>query len=237
MKKKGIIRGLIILLSSITAIVLVLTLRNTKTRLILYSCDKAATLDLGEYKVKDYVKNRSNGREYTISFYVDNKRDFYNSIIVKSKYYQEELDFDMKYYGFDNIVFAYGYFIIHNRLFNYWIGEESSFVSIAPCSGIFFTEDDSFLINYPVHDRLSVKNLNNEKEAWLYQELSEYYTNYEMVLKIAEHMPSYTKIEDDGVYVKGCYLDKDTNQDVLTDDYLIKIYEDENGIVKVGNVY
>ena len=59
MKKKGIIRGLIILLSSITAIILVLTLRNTKTRLILYSCDKVATLDLGEYKVKDYVKNIS----------------------------------------------------------------------------------------------------------------------------------------------------------------------------------
>ncbi len=68
MKKKGIIIGLIILLSSITAIVLVLTLRNKKTRLVLDSLDKSVTLDLGKYKVKDYNKWTEDGANYMISF-------------------------------------------------------------------------------------------------------------------------------------------------------------------------
>ena len=57
-----------------------------------------------------------------------------------------------------------------------------------------------------------------------------------MVLKIAEHLPStYTKIEDDCINIKGFSID-DNYIETLSDDYLIKIYEDEDGKVKVGNV-
>ena len=234
MKKKGIIIGLIVLLSSITAIILVLTLRNTKTRLVLDSSDGAVTLDLGKYKVKDYKKDSNDRINYNISFYVNNKNDFYNEVIIKSNGYIEELDFDVDYYDID--YYAYGYFVLNDRLFNYLM-DDSGYVWIASRSGIFHTDTDGYLLPVPIASSISYERLSSDNETGYYQKLSDYFTNYEMISKIARYMPSYTKIEDDGVYVKGCYLNKDTNQDVLTDDYLIKIYEDENGIVKVGNVY
>ena len=236
MKKKGIIIGLIILLSSLTAIILVLTLRNKKTRLVLDSLDKSVTLDLGKYKVKDYNKWTEDGANYMISFYVTNKNDFYNDVIVKSKYYEEELDFDVKYYNIDNRYYAYGYFLINNRLFNYYIDEESKYVKISSRSGVFSTDNNYYLIPFPVRYSLSAEAIENETQFYYYRGLSDKSTTYEMVLKIAEHLPStYTKIEDDCINIKGFSID-DNYIETLSDGYLIKIYEDENGKVKVGNV-
>ncbi len=236
MKKKGIIIGLIILLSSITAIILVLTLRNTKTRLVLNSYDEIVTIDLGEYKVKDYKKNIISGGNYEISFYVTNKRDFYNEVIIKSDYYKEELDFDLKANGIDQMAYVYGYFIEEYRLFNYFM-DEKGYVRISSCSSYFIKDNYYYNFDLPLYFSLSRDRLNVEEKSWIYTTLTEKLTNYDMMITIAKSMNSaHYAIEEDCIYVKGYYFD-DKNIEVLSDDYLIKIYEDENGKVKVGNVY
>lgn len=226
-----------IAISVLLAIVLLLLIpKDNNKKIVLSGYNNQDTLDLGEYKVTNYKKEESYYGEYNrITFEVEDSNDFYNNVIKKNQYYNENLDFDNDRY------FVYGYMIINNSLFNYSITNDnivtimSNYFYYSGISSYFtyvFAPTYGYISYETIEDDLvELNNSDRKYNMYFYNGIS-----FENLCSIYSYLSSdLCKIEDDIIYVKGILFHYISKERHISDDYLIKIYF-LDGYIMVGNV-
>jgi hypothetical protein len=193
----------------------------------------AVTLHLGKYKVKNiYNTLNDNGEKYKLDFNVKSGEDFYNKIIKENDAYVSELD----YKELAEQCISIGYMVLDNNIFYYEVWSDGA--HFEPCYG---DVSLSFIYQYDGNDLASDIYLLGDfssilTEDRLQTEPSDYEYHYRQVswswyfnityndyIKIYNYIDEdICKIEDDIVYLKGIFLDKDGNKH-LTNNYYVTI--------------
>lgn len=219
---KKIIISLSILVSSIIIVlVCVFVLKGKKYEIKVSSLDQYVTLDFGKHKVKKFSSDKWDGSNYQITFQINDEVYFYNNVIKKCEYYNEELmhknnDYYEKYY-------IYGYMIKDNRLFNYYI--YNNIVTIRSMESIYNINNLNYYIFAPLFPYITNENLLNEDIYEWCREIEDYYISFDFLKIIISNLDdSIYKIDDKEIYLKGYQFDYSTNQiTTLSEEYLIKI--------------
>ena len=190
-----------------------------------------ATLHLGKYKVKNiYNSCNDNGEKYKLDFNVKSGEDFYNKIIKENDAYVSDLEFKDDEHGY----ISYGYMVLDNNIFYYEVWSDGA--HFEPCYGAVY-----FIHQYDGNDLASDIYLLGDFSSVLTEDRfqkekddSEYYhrqvswswyfnITYNEYIKIYNYIDEdICKIEDDIVYLKGIYLDKNGNKH-LTNNYYVTI--------------
>ncbi len=215
MKKKLIIIFSIAIVSIIILLTIVFTIPDKKQKIELTNFE-GTTLELGEYKVKSYKKEKYANKIEQIEFLVDDVNDFYNTMIKNNSFYVKELDFNINNY------YAYGFFVENNSFFNYKIMEktvylEASFGMIGLYNEI-IKEYDNYYFNGPITYGVS-PDINDT----IYSDVS--FEQFERIISYSDKN-SYKIIEDE-IYIKGIEIE---DKKTYTNDYIIIFYEENNEI-------
>ena len=197
-----------------------------------YREKNSTVLHLGKYEVKNiYNSLNDNGEKYKLDFNVKSGEDFYNKIIKENDAYVSELDYKELAEHYISI----GYMVLDNNIFYYEVWYDGA--RIEPCYG-----DVSFIYEYDgidvsrgdmyilgqfysaiTEDRLQTEPSDNEysyRQAHMNWYFNITYNDY---IKIYNYIgEDICKIEDDIVYLKGIFLDKDGNKH-LTNNYYVTI--------------
>lgn len=221
--KKIIISAIAFLLGIGLCVVLILCFSNKTTHLSITSYDEVVTIDLGKYKVKDYNKTKFDGSNPMISFKVNDEVDFYNSIIKQSEFYDEELIINTKKH------YVYGYMVKENRLFSYSIN--NNVVEICSKEGAYDKNKNTYFIFAPLFPALNDSKLTDTTDDY-YQKFMDEYITFDVYKKIIKKIDqTFYKIEDDVIYFKGLSgMDLIYDKYVISDEYLLKFYEYNDGI-------
>ncbi len=241
MKKPIIISLSIILFTAIISIIITIIIvcnssdyHKQNLELISYGYrEKNSTvLHLGEYEVKDLRYGPwDNGEKYKMHFEVKSGEDFYNKVIKTNDAYVPELDYKEPAKGYISI----GYMITENNIFYYEVWDDGA--RFEPCygtmnfvyeyEGINVSRGDMYILGQfysaITEDRLQKEPSDNEyfyRQAHMNWYFNITYNDY---IKIYNYIDEdICKIEDDIVYLKGIFLDKDGNKH-LTNNYYVAI--------------
>ena len=198
-----------------------------------YREKNSTVLHLGKYKVKNiYNSLNDNGEKYKLDFNVKSGEDFYNKIIKENDAYVSELDYKELAEHYISI----GYMVLDNNIFYYEVWSDGA--RIEPCYG---DVSLSFIHQYDGNDlksdiyllgqfssAITEDRLQTEPSDYEYsyrQAHMNWYFNitYNDYIKIYNYIDEdICKIEDDIVYLKGIYLDKNGNKH-LTNNYYVTI--------------
>lgn len=197
-----------------------------------YKEKNSTVLHLGKYEVKNiYNSKNDNGEKYKLDFNVKSGEDFYENVIKKNDAYNPDLEFKDDEHGY----ISFGYLVLDNNIFYYEVWSDGA--RFEPCYG-----DVSFIHEYDgidvsrgnmyilgqfssaiTEDRLQKEPSDPE---YHYRQTSwSWYFNitYDDYIKIYNYIDEdICKIEDDIVYLKGIYLDKNGNKH-LTNNYYVTI--------------
>ena len=214
MKRNILISTILITFTILFSILLVMLIpeKNTKLEIVNFNNVK---LDLGEYKVRTY-KEADEGEKDKIILAVDDVNDFYNNVIKKSKYYVEELEFEVK--GF----YTLGYFSKDNSLFNYRIYDntvvlEATFGTFALTNPNDLDHPDFYYIHGPFLTGLSPD----------YSSRISSHVSFDDLFTVISYIDdSLYKFENNEIYFKGIKSDCVT----VSDDYVIVMYSSDEGI-------
>lgn len=191
----------------------------------------AVTLHLGKYKVKNiYNSLNDNGEKYKLDFNVKSGEDFYNKIIKENDAYVSELD----YKELTEHYISIGYMVLDNNIFYYEVWSDGA--RFEPCYGaVYFIQQydgndlksDIYLLgdfsSVLTEDRFQKEK--GDSEYYHRQVNKNWYVNmsYDEYIKIYNYIDDdICKIEDDIVYLKGIFLDKDGNKH-LTNNFYVTI--------------
>lgn len=190
-----------------------------------------ATLHLGKYKVKNiYNTLNDNGEKYKLDFNVKSGEDFYENVIKKNEAYNPDLEIKDDEHGY----LSFGYMVLDNNIFYYEVWDDGA--HFEPCYGaVYFIhqydgndlKSDIYLLgdfsSVLTEDRLQKEPSDPEYD---YRQVNKnWYVNmsYDEYIKIYNYIDDdICKIEDDIVYLKGIYYDKDYNKH-LTNNYYVTI--------------
>ena len=191
-----------------------------------------ATLHLGKYKVKNiYNSLNDNGEKYKLRFNVKSGEDFYNKIIKENDAYNPDLEFKDDEHGY----LSFGYLVLDDNIFYYEVWDDGA--HFEPCygdvsfihqyDGIDVSRGDMYILGQffsaITEDRLQTEPSDNE--YFYRQARCSWYFNitYNDYIKIYNYIDEdICKIEDDIVYLKGIFLDKEGNKH-LTNNYYVTI--------------
>jgi len=216
---------------------------DAKQPLEITSADGLVTISLGEYRVIDYKKEKEYNLNETITFVVASENDFYNEVIKNSEYYYSNLEFKLEdfYYEGEYVkphdYYSYGFLFKDNHFFQYYILNNKVKLKSLVCE--FFDNNEAYYIFAPLYEALNYDVLyrKDENYPW-YMEVRCPELSFDNLLTMFNYLDEdYCKIEDDVIYLKGIDYKKASDNCIeISEDYLVRIYKDNNDII-VGLAY
>ncbi len=217
MKKRLLISMITIVAAIIVTFSIIFIIPSKKQKLSIVNYN-GTILDLGEYNVNGYKKEMYANEKEKISFYVKDKRKFYNDIIKQNAFYDYKLDYNSDKY------FAYGFIYKDNSLFRYIVGDDN-YIEIESYYGSIYILDEKTnqkedcIVPGPFNLYMSSDEL----------EVIDYSLNYDQFVQmILLFTNDYYDYDLDKIHLKGYKRDG-----CITSKYLITIYNHNNEI-KVG---
>lgn len=216
---------------SITLVVLIVLLSNSKKTIIVKGILEKDELSLGKQKVFNYHYDKINGESEVITFTVKSPNSFYNNVIKQNDFYNENLVFDR-----DDLL-AYGFLTSNESIFSYEIKENGA-VKISSVFGSYYDHEknNNYYIPGPFSLNISADKLLDEEEMTF-----KYYSkpnddwlanNFDALKQVVCALPSsFYSIVDDYILIKGeCISYQDSKEEIVLSHYLLKIYEDNNAV-------
>lgn len=231
-------KKILIILFTLFSVFILSGCNDAKQPLELTSADGLVTISLGEYRVIDYKKEKEYNLNETITFVVASENDFYNEVIKNSEYYYSNLEFKLEdfYYEGEYVkphdYYSYGFLFKDNHFFQYYILNNK--VKLTVISSTFTDNSDSYYINAPLYHSLSYDFLyrKDENYPW-YMEIFYSELSFNNLITMFNYLDEdYCKIEDDVIYLKGIDYKKAFDNCIeISEDYLVRIYKDNNDII------
>ena len=223
--KKIIITCSIIICSIALAIILVILIPTNMKDLSVTNYFNEETLELGEYKVTNYKKEKYANKIESIKFEVDNANLFYNDIIKSNNHYNKDLDFEVEGY------YAYGFICINKYVFRYTIIEKK--VCVEACFGIYQVTNDDINNNHNYYIPGPFEILYLNKSGFSYMENNSYVIydlKFDQLVKLLSYLPNdFYSLESNEILFKGEEKRLEDNQ-LIFSDYVVKAVNEDNEI-------